>query len=77
METRIVVPLLDDIPENPHHAFSLFFCEALFLQPLYKFECVEVVISKLRRRCAEVASSVMSRIITRSNFRRTRPPWPW
>jgi hypothetical protein len=77
MEAHGVVPLLDDVPENPHHAFSLLFCEALFLQSLYKLERVEVVVSKLRRRCAEVASSVMSRAVTRSTFHRTRLPYLW
>jgi hypothetical protein len=77
MEAHMAIPLLDDVPQNAHHALSLLFCEALLLQPLYKLQCVEVVISELRRRRAEVASSIMRRAVTRSNFQRTRSPWPW
>jgi hypothetical protein len=54
----MTIPLLDNVPENPHHALGLLFCEALLLQPLHKLERVEVVVFELRRGRAKVASTV-------------------
>jgi hypothetical protein len=77
MGAHRIIPLLDDVPQNTHHALSLLFCEALLFQPLDELERIEVVVSELRRRRAEVASSIMRRAVTRSSFQRTPSPWLW
>lgn len=55
------LPLFNDIAEDFHHAFGLFFCEAFFFQALHEFQRVVVVVFGLARRCAEGASSTESR----------------
>lgn len=60
-EVTSIVPLLDDIAENAHHALRLLFCEALIFQPLHKLERVEVVIFLLRGARAEVATELKRR----------------
>jgi hypothetical protein len=60
-EVGWIVPLLDDIAENPHHALRLLFRETLIFQPLHKLERVEVVVFLLRGARAEVATELKRR----------------
>jgi hypothetical protein len=54
-------PLFNHVAEHLHHALRLLFCEALILQPLYKLECVEMMVLELRRRGTELATRLEGR----------------
>lgn len=61
-------PFLNHIPKNSHDALCLLSCEALILQALNEFECVEVVVLELRRGGAEGAAKLENRSVTSSQL---------
>jgi len=76
MEMGWIVPLLNYIAENAHHALRLLFCEALIFQPLHKLERVEVVVFLLRGARAEVATELKRRCVAGSKWWDCPPQLP-
>jgi hypothetical protein len=62
--SKIHAPLLNDVAENPHHAFCLLFCKTLIFEPLHELECVEMVVFALPSCRAEMAAGIQCSCLT-------------